>query len=85
MRRQANDHARKLYVLVDCGGYVDHQHGDFGRRCRVGLWGSAMSAATLDRLCSEAMQRLAYFVARSAGQHCRAIRSNSEKYRETTK
>ena len=33
-----------------------------------------MSAETLDRLEREALQRLAYFVNRSAGQHMRAMR-----------
>lgn len=31
----------------------------------------------LDRLCCEAMQRIVYFVNRSAGQHIRAIRKSA--------
>lgn len=40
-----------------------------------------MTAETLDRLCSEAMQRINYWIARSAGQHIRAMREkfNGEK------
>lgn len=33
----------------------------------------------LDRLCAEAMQRLTYFINRSAGQHLRAIRNTWKK------
>ena len=34
-----------------------------------------MSPETIDRLCREALQRLAYFINRAAGQHARAIRN----------
>lgn len=35
-----------------------------------------MTPETTQRLAEEAMQRLAYFVARSAGQHLRAMRKS---------
>jgi len=37
----------------------------------------------LDRLAAEAMQRIDYFVNRSAGQHLRAIRAAFEALRKT--
>lgn len=37
----------------------------------------------LDRLETEAMQRLRYFIARSAGQHLRAVRAAFEALRKT--
>ena len=35
-----------------------------------------MNPLDLDRLCAEALQRLAYFINRSAGQHMRAMRES---------
>jgi hypothetical protein len=37
-----------------------------------------MTQAELDRLCREAMQRITYFINRSAGQHIRAIKNWSK-------
>lgn len=37
----------------------------------------------LDRLAAEAMQRIRYFIARSAGQHMRAIRASFEAARQS--
>jgi hypothetical protein len=41
-----------------------------------------MSQDTLDRLCKEALQRINYWINRSAGQHVRAMKNNWSKYRE---
>jgi len=38
-----------------------------------------MSTEKLDRLCREAMQRLAYWINPSAGQHVRAMKNNWSK------
>lgn len=38
-----------------------------------------MSQETLNRLCEEARQRILYWIARSAGQHTRAMRNNWKK------
>lgn len=38
-----------------------------------------MDAATIERLCEEALQRIRYFIARSTGQHQRAFREKFER------
>ena len=37
-----------------------------------------MSPEALDQLCREAMQRVVYFINRSAGQHLRAMRAHKK-------
>lgn len=38
-----------------------------------------MTPETLDRLCAEAMQRIIYFINRSASQHIRYMREGAHK------
>ena len=41
-----------------------------------------MTQTTLNRLCEEARQRIAYFINRCAGQHTRAMKNNWSKYEQ---